>query len=101
MGWLGGPYQTEKEAYNAYWSKKAREKEMDRVRAMRRIRRAVTNALEWHEIASLAGGGNPEHIDWKRYKAKQARDTLERIILEELDAAEGSTSRAESSGSNC
>lgn len=64
---------------------------MSNARAMKRIRRAITNALEWNEEAAFAGAGNPDHIDYKREKAKQARASLERIVQEELDRCTGTT----------
>lgn len=56
-------------------------------RRMRRIRKAVTEALNWHEIGAFAGGGDPDHVGWKRARAAKARATLERIIEEELNNA--------------
>lgn len=56
----------------------------DHKRAMKRIRRAITELVEWTEIAVMAGGGNPDHVDYKRERAARARSTLERIIAEEL-----------------
>lgn len=56
----------------------------DHGRAMKRIRRAITEALEWREVAAFAGSGDPDEVDWKRARAAQARATLERVIEEEL-----------------
>lgn len=58
---------------------------MSNARTMTRIRRAITNALDWHEIAAFAGGGDPDHVEYKEYRAARARATLERVIEEELN----------------
>lgn len=60
---------------------------MSNARALKRIRRAVTEAIEWNEIAAFAGAGDPDHADYKHYRAKKARLTLDRIIQEELENA--------------
>jgi hypothetical protein len=54
-----------------------------------RIRRAITNALDWHEIAAFAGSGDPDHVEYKEYRAKLARETLERIIFQEINNGHG------------
>jgi len=59
----------------------------DHARALKRIRRAITEAVEWHEIAAFAGAGDPDHVEYKEHRAKLARATLDRIIQEELDNA--------------
>jgi len=56
---------------------------------MKRVRRAITEALEWREVEAFAGSGDPDDADWKRKRAAQARTTLERIIEEELNNAHG------------
>jgi len=61
----------------------------DNRRAMKRVRRAITEALEWREVEAFAGSGDPDDADWKRKRAAQARTTLERIIEEELNNAHG------------
>lgn len=60
------------------------EEKAQKKRALRRIRRAVTEAIEWNEVAAFAGGGDPDLIDYKQYRAKRARETLNRILEEEL-----------------
>lgn len=59
----------------------------DTKRAMRRIRSRITDALNWHEEAAFAGAGHPDHAGYKRYRARAARATLERVVQEELDNA--------------
>jgi hypothetical protein len=80
---MGPPTDREKAAKIA--KLKARLKEIKRRDA--RIRRAITNALDWHEIAAFAGAGDPDHVEYKEYRAKLARSTLERVIQEELNHA--------------
>lgn len=63
----------------------------DHARAMRRIRKAITNAMNWHETDAFKGGGDPDHYEYIEYKAKQAKATLDRVILEELERARLST----------
>lgn len=65
----------------------------EHVRKSRRIRRAITNALDWHEIAAFAGGGDPDHVEYKEYRAKLARETLERVIFEEIENAHRQANR--------
>ncbi len=45
----------------------------DSARAMKRIRRAITELVDWTEIAEMAGAGDPDHVEYKKYRAARAR----------------------------